>query len=82
MLYDNRHWIFDVLPPAHYVYGSDATPHAIKAGRDIDLDVDKLVQVSSMLESGTRQAPIEGHPYRPFYKIPNAGDRANGEQKI
>ena len=82
LLYDNRNWIFDALPPAHYVYGSDATPHAIKDGHDIDLDVDKLVQVSTMLESGAGQVPIEGNSYKPFYKVPNAGDRLPGEQKM
>lgn len=79
-LYDNRDWIFEKLPLLHYVYGSDATPHAIKDGRDLDLDIDKLVQVSSMLMGERFVQPLEGNTFYPFYKVPNGGDRLTGEQ--
>ena len=79
-LYDNRDWIFNELPLLHYVYGSDATPHAIKDGRDLDLDIDKLVQVSSMLMGERFTQPLEGNIFYPHYKVPNGGDRLTGEQ--
>jgi len=82
MLYENRHWIFEHLPSIHWVYGSDATPHAIKNGRDIPLVIDRLVQVASMLSTPRILYPIEGNTYYPFYKVPNGGDVPPGEQRI
>lgn len=82
MLYENRHWIFDHLPCIHWVFASDATPNMVKDGRDLDLVVDKLVQVASMLTGPRFVRPIEGNSYQPFYKVPNGGDRLTGEQKI
>ena len=73
MLYENRHWIFDHLPCIHWVFASDATPNMMSHGRDLDLVVDKLVQVSSMLTGPRFVRPIEGNSYYPFYKVPNKG---------
>ncbi len=73
MLYENRHWIFDHLPCIHWVFASDATPNMVKDGRDLDLVVDKLVQVASMLTGPRFVRPIEGNSYHPFYKDPNKG---------
>ena len=82
MLYHNRDWIFDHLPCIRWVFGSDSTPHFISHGIDIDLNVDKLVQVGAMLTSPRFERPIEGNPIYPAYKIPNTGDRLPGEQKL
>ena len=82
MLYDNRDWIFDHLPSIRWVFGSDSTPHFISHGIDIDLNIDKLVQVGAMLTSPRFERPIEGNSIYPAYKVPNTGDRLPGEQKI
>lgn len=79
-LYSNRDWIINELPNIHWVYGSDATPHSIKDGRDIDLDIDKLMQVSSLLHG--RNLPTPGNTFYPYYRVPNGGDVKTGEQCI
>lgn len=82
MIYENSSWIYDQLPAVRYVYGSDATPHTFTNGRDTDLVIDKLVQVSTMLDSGRFAIPLEGNTFYPQYKVPNGGDVITGEQKI
>lgn len=80
MIYENRDWIFDHLPCIRWVFGSDTTPHSVKDGRDPALEVDKLVQVGSMLTSPRYVRPITGNTIYPAYKVPNGGDRLPGEQ--
>ena len=80
MLYENRDWIFDHLPCIRWVFGSDTTPSSVKDGRDPAVEVDRLVQIASMLTGPRFNRPIEGNSIYPAYKVPNGGDRLNGEQ--
>ena len=74
LIYENRAWIFDHLPGnVHWIYGSDTTPHSVKDGRDPAVEVDRLVQVATMLHSPKFSRPVEGNEYFPNYKVPHGG---------
>lgn len=68
MLYENRHWVFDILPPVHYIYGSDTTPYNIRVGRDVALEVDKLTQIASLLNQPQFNRPKKRNIYWPGYE--------------
>ena len=64
--------LINELPVLHYIYGSDTTPYDTKDGHDIDLEIDKLVQVSSLMHNPRLDQPLEGNQFWPAYKVPNS----------